>query len=72
MFQCSDDQFHKTTPIFDLNCRKKAHLGHYKKSFFRAPQKSTVFLQFLKTGVPILVLANEYGHFVEIVFFFFC
>jgi len=46
MLRCSGKKFPKTTPIFDLKCRKKACLGHYKKRIFRTLEKDDFFALF--------------------------
>ena len=53
-----------------FRCRKRGHLGHYKKSIFH-PLKKCCFFAVFENRVKMLVLINEYWRLVNSVFFGF-
>ena len=70
MFRWPGKKFPKTTPIFDLKCRKKAYLGYYKKSIFRPLQK-TAFFALFENGQKNIVVTNKDRPFMKSDFFVF-
>src|SRR5581483_6339802 len=56
--------------IVESGCRKSGCLGVYKKSIFRLREKDGFFADFVKR-VRTLVLINEHGRLVYVMFFIF-